>query len=278
MARLKYYFILIRPLNVLIGRLSIFIGALIAGTISPLLKVIFACISGGLVAGAANVINDFYDIEIDKVNKPYRPLAANKITPKEALYYSMILYVIGIIFGWIVNWQAFLVSLLCSLLLYWYSAKLKRTVLWGNLTVSLVTAMAFIYGGIAVNRLSYAIIPAVFSFVYHLGREIIKDAEDIEGDKADDIITFPIKYGKIPALRLATLIYLFLIVITIVPYWLSIFGIYYLIFVLGIVDLTVVFVLFSMWKNNEAKQLSRLSLLLKLNMFAGLIAIYLGKF
>jgi geranylgeranylglycerol-phosphate geranylgeranyltransferase len=177
-----------------------------------------------------------------------------------------------------VNWQAFLVCVFSSLLLYWYSAKLKRTILWGNLSVSFVTALAFFYGGIAVNRLSYAIIPAVFSFVYHLGREIIKDAEDIEGDKADGIITFPIKYGKIPALTLATFIYILLIFITILPYALNVFGLYYLLFVLGFVDLIIVFVLFSMWKNSEKKQLSRLSLILKLNMFAGLIAIYLGKF
>jgi geranylgeranylglycerol-phosphate geranylgeranyltransferase len=276
--KLKHYFILLRPLNVIIGMISIFIGAFITGTISPLMKVIFACISGGLIAGGANVINDYYDIEIDKINKPQRPIAAGAISLKYAFVYSIILYFMGIIFGWLVNWQAFIVSIFSSILLFLYSAKLKRTVLWGNLSVSLVTALAFIYGGIAVNRLSFAIIPALFSFVYHLGREIIKDIEDIEGDRADNISTFPIVYGAIPALKLATLVYIILILITFVPYLLNLFGIYYLIVVVGIVDLVVVYVLFNMWKNYESNNLSRLSIILKLNMFAGLIAIYLGKF
>ena len=278
MKKLKSYFILSRPLNVIIGMLSIFIGAFITGTISPLLKVLFACISGGLIAGGANVINDYFDVEIDKINKPYRPIAAGIVSPKQAFVYSIILYFIGIVFGWLVNWQAFGVSLFSSMLLYLYSAKLKRTVLWGNLSVSLVTALAFIYGGIAVNRLSYAIIPAVFSFVYHFGREIIKDVEDIKGDQADNITTFPIVHGAIPALKLATLVYTILIIITFVPYILNIFGLYYLVVVVGIVDLVVVYVLFNMWKNYESNNLSRLSIILKLNMFAGLIAIYCGKF
>ena len=278
MKKLKNYFVLSRPLNVLIGMLSIFIGAFITGTISPLLKVIFASISGGLVAGGANVINDYFDVEIDKINKPSRPIASGAISPQQGFVYSMFLFTFGVVFGWLVNWQAFVISVFSSILLFFYSAKLKRTVLWGNLSVSLMTAMAFIYGGVAVNRLSYAIIPAVFSFVYHLGREIIKDVEDIEGDRKDNIKTFPIEHGATPALKLATVVYIILIVITFIPYLLNIFGIYYLIVVVGVVDLVVVWVLFNMWKNYESKNLSRLSIILKLNMFAGLIAIYCGKF
>jgi len=276
--RLINFIILSRPLNVAIGMLSIFIGAFITGTISPVIKVIFACLSGGIIAGGANVINDYYDVAIDKINKPHRPIAAGIITPNEAFVYSIILFVVGILFGWLVNWQAFAVSVFSLVILFLYSARLKRTVLWGNLTVSLATALAFIYGGIAVNRLSFAIIPAVFSFFYHLGREIIKDVEDVEGDKADKILTLPIKYGENLALKVATAVYILLIIITIIPYALNIFGLYYLIIVAFIVDGVVIYALFSMWKNSSSKNLSRLSIILKLNMFAGLIAIYCGKF
>lgn len=184
----------------------------------------------------------------------------------------------GILFGYLVNWQAFAVSVFSSVILFLYSARLKRTVLWGNLTVSLATALAFIYGGIAVNRLSFAIIPAVFSFFYHLGREIIKDVEDVEGDKADKILTLPIKFGVNLALKVAAAVYILLIIITIIPYALNIFGLYYLIIVACIVDGVVIYALFSMWTNSASKNLSRLSIILKLNMFAGLIAIYFGKF
>ena len=276
--RIRYFILLTRPLNVVISMLSIFIGAFITGTISPLGKVLLASLSGGLIAGGANTINDYYDIEIDKINKPHRPIAAGKVSLTEGFIYAIVLFFIGIIIGWLINWQAFAISLFSSFLLFLYSSRLKRTVLWGNLTVSLVTALAFIYGGVAVNRLSFAVIPAVFSFFYHLGREIIKDAEDIEGDSARQIITLPIRYGKTAALKLATLIYAILIVLTLVPYGLEIFGIYYLIIVLAIVNLVVIYVLISLWRDSSSKNLSRLSIILKLNMFVGLMAIYCGQF
>ncbi len=276
--RLKYFLLLSRPLNVLIAMISIFIGAFITGTIQPLLNLIFACLSGGFIAAAANAINDYYDIEIDKINKPYRPIAAGIISPQEGFAYSLTLFAVGIVLGFLINWPAFFVSVFSSILLFVYSYHLKRTVLLGNLSVSLITALAFIYGGIAVNRLGYALIPAIFSFFYHLGREIIKDVEDIEGDRADKIKTLPIQYGARLALIVATGVYIFLVLLTLIPYLVKIFGMYYLITVLFIVDGIIGYVIFSLWKNSASKNLSRLSLILKLNMFAGLLAIYLGKF
>ncbi len=276
--KIKDFTRLTRPLNVFIAMLSIFIGAFVTGTIQPVFRVLMACLSGGLIAGAANAINDYFDVEIDKINKPDRPVASGRITRSEAYIFSWILFILGIAVSTFVNRRAVSVAILSSILLYLYSAKLKRTVLWGNLNVSLVTALAFIYGGIAVDRLEIALIPAIFSFFYHLGREIVKDTEDIVGDQADGIVTFPIKYGAKNALILATVIYFILIGLTLVPYILHIFGIYYLIIVIFVVDLLILLVLVSMWRNPDAKNLSRLSLILKLNMFAGLVAVYCGQF
>ena len=258
--------------------LSIFIGAFITGTIQPLMKVLFASLSGGLIAAGANAINDYYDIDIDKVNKPNRPIAAGEISPHQGFVFSLILFFLGIVFACLVNWIALIISIFSAILLYLYSYKLKRTVLWGNISVSLLTALAFIYGGVAVNRITYSLIPAIFSFFYHLGREIIKDIEDIEGDRADKILTLPIKRGEKIAMQTASWIYVFLIVLTVLPYLLNIFGIYYLLTVILIVDLVVGYVLVSMWRNRGTENLSRLSIILKLNMFAGLLAIYLGRF
>ncbi|NOZ60350.1 MAG: UbiA family prenyltransferase [Calditrichaeota bacterium] len=276
--KVKEYFRLTRPLNVFIGMLSIFLGAFVTGTIQPLWRVLLASLSGGLIAAAANAINDYFDVEIDRINKPNRPIASGKMSRKQARTFSHILFYAGILISIFVNWKALIVAVFSSLLLYQYSARLKRTILWGNLSVSLVSALAFIYGGIAVNRLEIALIPAIFSFFYHLGREIIKDTEDIVGDEADGIVTFPIKYGVQKALALSSGIYLFLIALTLVPYFFHIFGIYYLIIVLAVVDLVVLLVLFFIWRDRSQKNLSRLSLILKLNMFAGLIAIYCGQF
>ncbi|MBD3287997.1 hypothetical protein GF337_04265 [candidate division KSB1 bacterium] len=276
--KINAFFILTRPLNVLIAGLSILVGSFIAGSLSPLVNVIFALISGSLIAAGANSINDFFDVNIDRINKPYRPITAGLITKSEAYIFSMLLFLLGAGLGWFINARAFAIALFACVMLYLYSAKLKRTVLWGNLTVSLMTAFAFIYGGIAVDLLDKAIIPAVFAFLFHFGREIIKDVEDLAGDSADNARTLPVIHGRKAAFIITTIIYVILIIVTILPYLFHIFGEAYLIVVFFGVDLLVIYVLFSMWKNPAPANLGRLSTLLKLDMMVGLISIYVGRF
>lgn len=278
MQKILAFLTILRPVNVIIGIFSIFIGAFITGTIQPITNVILVCISGGIMAGAANAINDYYDLEIDKINKPHRPLPSGKLNRTEVFWYANILFSIGVLLGAFVNKPALLIVCISTVLLFLYSAKLKRTVLWGNLCVSLATALAFIYGGIAVNRFYAALIPAGFSFLFHFGREIIKDTQDIEGDSANQIMTLPIKYGKQAALTVASFIYLALIVATILPYYFDVYGFYYFIIVLVGVDFVVVAALVAVWINQTPANLGRMSNLLKADMLMGLIAIYFGQF
>ncbi len=277
MKKLTAFLLITRPLNVIIGFFSIFMGAFITGTISPILNVLWASLSGGLIAGAANAINDYFDVEIDRINKPYRPIPAGKLSRQEVFIFSMLLFVIGILMSSFVNWMVFLIALCSSILLFLYSARLKRTVLWGNLCVSFVTGLAFIYGGAAVDRFQAALIPAMFSFLFHFGREIIKDVQDMAGDAADQAVTFPIRYGKKLSLLFASIIYSLLIIITLVPFIYKIYGIYYLVVVILGVDLVIMGVLFSIWYDQTPKNLGRMSNLLKADMLIGLIAIYCGR-
>jgi len=268
---------LTRPVNVLIAAASIFIGAFITGTISPVAKVLLACLSGSLIAGAANTINDYFDIDIDRINKSYRPLPSGQISLTLALYFSLTLFAVGIIVGALVNWAAFFIAASSSVLLFMYSAFLKRTVLWGNLAVSFTTALAFVYGGISVGRFTASLIPALFAFMFHWGREIIKDTEDVEGDQANSANTLPVRYGEKAALTVATIIFFVLIVLTLAPYVAKIYGLYYLLIVILGVDAVIIYVIYSMWENPVPANLGRLSTLLKMDMVVGLLAIYIGR-
>ncbi len=278
MDRIRAFFTLTRPVNVLIGGISIFMGAFIAGSIHPLSKVMLAVLSGALLAGAANSINDYFDVNIDKINKPYRPIPSGRLTRKESFIFSIILFSLGTFLTAFINWKALVIALLSCFVLYAYSAHLKRTVLWGNFSVSLMTALAFIFGGIAVDRLNAAIIPAGFAFLYHFGREIIKDMEDREGDMSEGIRTLPLVYGNKVAMLFTTCLYILLIIITYVPYVLRIFGITYLLVVSLGVNVVLIYSMISMWKRPVPENLGRLSTLLKMDMFVGLIAIYLGRY
>lgn len=159
---------LTRPINVLIAMLSVFVAALISGTLSPWVAVLLAGLSAGLITAAANSINDYYDIAIDRINKPQRPLAAGRISPRAALGSALGLYAAGIALASAISPQMLAVAALFSLLTWRYSAHLKRTALWGNFAVSLSTAAAFIYGAMAVGRPGAGIFPALFAFSFIL--------------------------------------------------------------------------------------------------------------
>ncbi|MBC7188440.1 MAG: geranylgeranylglycerol-phosphate geranylgeranyltransferase [Calditrichaeota bacterium] len=276
-SRIWSYVILTRPLNVLIGGLSIFVGALVTGTIQPLRHVLIACASGSLVAAGANAINDYFDLEIDRRNKPYRPLPAGKITRRQAQVFALALLLLGSVLGAAIGPVPLLVATSTATLLYVYSWRLKRTVLWGNLVVSAATALAFIYGGLAVGRPAAALIPAGFALLFHLGREIIKDVEDMHGDRLEGAMTLPIRHGRRTALMVATAVYALVVVVTPLPYLGGVYDLPYLLVVVAGVDTVVAYVVVQMWRQPDPSTLHRLSELLKADMFVGLVAIYVGR-
>lgn len=274
LTKIKAIFLVSRPVNVFIAILSVFVAAFITGTIEPLRDVIIACISCGLIFAAANTINDYYDFGIDKINRPNRPLPAGLITPKVAFVVSITEYTLGILLGAAISLNMFLMAAFFSALSFVYSAYLKRTALWGNLAVSLSTAAVFIYGGLAVRRPTQTIIPAVFAFFYHFGREVIKDIQDLKGDSENAAGTFPVKFGIAPAVRLIWLNFLLLTFLTALPFWAKWYGLnYFLIVILGMYPV-IFYVMISILKNTESKHLGFLSNLLKADMFIGLLAIY----
>lgn len=225
----------------------------------------------------ANSVNDFFDLDIDRINKPNRPLPSGLVTPGQAHQFSLILFGSGIFLSIFIHLLGFFIALGSSLLLYLYSYRLKRIVLWGNLTVAFLTGLAFVYGGLAVNRTGPAAIVGIFALFFHLGREIIKDTEDMEGDRSQGIKTLPIEYGVKTALIWVTVILAALMGLTLIPYLINIFTLIYLIVVMVGVDLFLVYVIISMWKNPAPKNLGRLAVLMKADMFIGLIAVYLGR-
>jgi len=265
-----------RPVNVLIACLTIIVAAQLAGGLMPLQNVIFAALSASLITIGANVINDYFDVTIDRINKPHRPLASGEISAHEALIYFGVVYLLAWIFAILISPPMFFIAFIFALLLYFYSYRLKRTVLWGNLAVSLSTAVAFIYGGLAVHNFRAMLFPAGFAFFFHLGREILKDMQDVVGDHRGGALTFPVKYGFQAAIKLVVLDFILLIILTIIPYILDVYSIKYFITVLFGIYPVLLYVLMNAWKNPGASRLGMLSNLLKADMVIGLLAIYVS--
>ena len=269
---------LTRPLNFAITFFSIIVGAVLCinGEYSSI-KIVLAAISGGLTASSGNVINDIYDLEIDKINRPDRPLSGGKLKLKEAKIFYVILNLLAIILSYLVNLNAFIIVLAAIILLIFYSYQLKGIPILGNFIVSLMTGLAFIFGGVSVNNYSYAIIPALFAFLINFIREIVKDIEDIEGDSKMGVSTFPSRFGIKASQFFVLALSILLIAATFYPFVFHIYKIEYFIIVMAIVNSLLVYIVKSLFENVSIKNLNKLSFLLKLDMILGLIAIYLGK-
>ena len=275
--KFKVYFQIIRPVNVIIAAFSIGVGAVIAGPLQPFISVVAACLSGGLITAAANTVNDVFDLEIDRINKPNRPLPSEAMSLREAKTFSLILFVAGICCAFLINTTAFLVAVFFSVLLYFYSACLKRMVLWGNLVVSFATAFAFIYGGIAVGHPEYAIYPALFAFCMHFAREIIKDIEDLKGDSHGNAKTLAVVYGIKPGQWLVTVLLIVLAGLTLIPFILKLYNHYYLWIIIIGVYTVLFYTVWAMWLRTTPAHMRFLSKLLKADMIVGLVALYIGR-
>ena len=276
MSKVTSYVELTRPVNGLIAAASVCIGALITGGIEPLWRVTVACLSGFAIAAGGNAVNDYFDADIDRINRPLRPIPSGRATRRGALLLALILLLCGTLLGSILGPETGLVALCCSLLLFFYSMRFKRVILLGNGIVSLVACLAFIYGGLALGRFGPTLIPAWFAFLFHLGREIMKDIQDYEGDTALHAKTFPIRFGRHAGMIVTTYTFILLILSTMVPALFRMYGMAYLVVVVLGVDIPLMFIIRSMWRDPRPINLGRLSSILKADMLIGLLAIYVG--
>lgn len=276
-SKLRALLELLRPFNAFIAFLSIVVAATIAGgQISGAVLILLASLAGGLIAGGGNAINDVFDLEIDRINKPQRPLPRGAVTKHEARLVWLVSSALGLFLTSFLSVAAMLIAAFWVVGLYYYSRALKRTVLWGNLLVGVMTGLALVFGGEVVGHPERSLIPALFAFLINVARELVKDVEDMEGDARGQASTLPLRHGVKSALRIATLVLVVLVGSTIVPYVNGLYDVTYFSLVL-LVDVAIVYVIFSMWRNWSPPNLNKLSLVLKLTMLLGLAAIYLGS-
>ncbi|MEP0859978.1 MAG: geranylgeranylglycerol-phosphate geranylgeranyltransferase [Ignavibacterium sp.] len=278
MNKIYNYIKLTRPLNCLITALVVFVGGIISSNNNSFDRIlILASIVAAIVAASGNVINDYFDIEIDKISHPERPLIKGGIKPTDALKLYFITVLLPLIISFSLNLKLFLITLLVLAILFLYSFIIKKIPLIGNVTIALLTAIAFLFGGFAVGNIKAAIIPAVFAFMINLIRELVKDAEDIDGDKSDDVITFPIKFGLEKTRYLIVALTIALIIFTFYPFLISSYSIEYFVIVMLVVNPLLIYILKELFVNDLKENFHRISSILKLNILFGLIAIYLGK-
>lgn len=149
-----------------------------------------------ILAASGYMINDYYDVKIDYVNKPQEVIVGKNLKRRSVMFFHTILNITGIGLGMFIDLKVGFVNFIAAFLLWLYSNSLKRLPLVGNLTVAFLTGLAiWIIGFYYQTSLLLVSVYAIFSFFINLIREIIKDIEDRQGDRKHGSKTLPIVLG-----------------------------------------------------------------------------------
>jgi 4-hydroxybenzoate polyprenyltransferase len=260
------------------------------------------CTSSVLIAAAGYIINDYFDINIDIVNKPNRLVIDNGISRRWAMFFHFIFSLVGILMGFYIglengNWFIGMAHTSVAILLWIYSTSFKKKAVVGNLLISLLTAWSLmvVYFYIVFNTeladistshiellqklFRIALLYAAFAFVITYIRELVKDMEDIEGDRKYGCRTMPIVWGiqvskivaTIAMIVLMALMLLALLYILQYKMWLP--ALYHIFFILA----PSLYTFYLLQKANIGADFTKVSRWIKIVMLFGIISMLLFR-
>ncbi len=222
---------IIRPELPLAAGMCVLLGELLAlGKIPPARLALSGFALGFFLSSSAMVFNDFFDLEVDRVNSPERPLPSGLLTPWEAVALGVLTALISMGIAWTIHPFVIGLTLAAWLLGFLYNWKLKAAGLWGNLVVALNVALTFVMGGIAVGQPwnKFVLAFGLIAFFFDLSEEIAGDAMDAEGDQKRASRSIAILKGKRVALNISAALFGLVILLTFLPIALGERSIYYL--------------------------------------------------
>ena len=269
---------LFRPLNLLTGAFAVYVSSAILRSLYQTSELTFAILTVVGYNAAANSLNDFIDFKIDQVNRPGRPLTAGLVKRNTALIFSVLLFIGGSVTALFLSKLAAMIAILIVLpLIISYNLKLKQLPLVGNIVIALILGLTFIFSGAVFGNIKPMIIPCFLAFGLTLVRELVKDIEDMEGDRLAGLTTFPIIAGFNRAGKLTALFAVIIGVGALAPYMMDIYSFWYLAFLVLGVETPLVTLVVLFMKSPKKLNFSLASKILKISTILGIIAIYCGS-
>jgi 4-hydroxybenzoate polyprenyltransferase len=256
---------------------------------------IFLVLASVVIAAAGYIINDYFDLNIDQVNKPGKVIVNVLINRRWVIFWHMFLSLLGLFFTvsalpMALHWHLVLANFGSIILLWFYSTNLKKQLLIGNVLISLLTAWVIliiffskyplqIRSILLVERdevrfFRFAVLYASFAFIISLIREVIKDMEDMEGDRKYDCRTMPILWGmNASKVFVAVWIIVLIATVVIVQFYVLPFGwwhsaLYCMLFVVA----PLVWIFLKLFKAQSSKDFHRLSSVVKVVMLTGILS------
>ena len=249
-----------------------------------------------LIAAAGYIINDYFDINIDRVNKPKRIVVDNVISRRWAMFFHFLFSLIGLALTALVakslnNGLLFVLNLISVIMLWFYSTIFKRKLLIGNIIISFLSAWVVMVlyvcelqidlNGILarpnqsmLKLYQLAVVYAGFAFIVSLVREIVKDMEDIEGDRKYFCQTMPIVWGT-PASKIFVSVWMvvlaamlfFMMGYALLKNYLILSGYVFLFLIIPLVD-----IILKLFRSSQPKDFKQLSSRIKLFMLLGILS------
>ena len=218
---------------------------------------------------AGNSYNDYFDREVDKVAHPDRPIPRGQVSPAGAMYVAYVLFLTAVLLSVIVSIVSVIIVITSIIVMVGYERFLKAEGLAGNLAISWLTGALFLFGGAAVESLELAWILAALAFLATLGREIVKDIQDIDGDRGTRV-TLPMKVGPRKAGTVASIAFIIAVAMSPSPFLLGLMSVWYLPVVM-VADGIFIYAASILFRSPEKGQ--KVS---KLAMFVALLAFLIG--
>lgn len=268
---------------------------------TSLLDFSLVCLSTVLFTAGGYIINDYFDVKIDQVNKPSQLLVGKIITGRTAIKWHILLTGLGSLIGLYLTYRIHFLSLWISFpvvgtMLWFYSAKYKRTLFWGNFIVSFLSALVVITiylfeffwlrlqpeifsdlmpDLVWVGKLFLAY--TVFAFLVTFYREIIKDMEDVKGDAQEGCRTIPIAFGmKVSRWVISGLVILTIILLVtslLILFQLSLMIVFWYLLITTLTPM--IYLLYRVYISNTPEEYHIMSNICKIIMVAGVLSMLL---
>jgi 4-hydroxybenzoate polyprenyltransferase len=275
------FFSVVRGYNIFVIALAQYLAAIFI--LSPEIRALdvildyqlfILVLASSLTIASGYIINNFYDAKKDLINRPRKVMIDRLVSQQTKLKVYFVINFIVALISFIVSWRAMLFFSVYIFLIWFYSHKLKKYPIVGNITASVLAVLPF-FGILLYYKNFYQVIfaHAVFLYLLILIREIIKDLENIEGDLSSNYRTIPVLFGE----RIAKNIIIVLTISTVIPvyYLVDVFNVGYMDIYFYASLLILIFFLILLGKAKTKSQYLKLHFLLKFIIVAGVFSIVL---
>ncbi|RXK59002.1 ubiquinone biosynthesis protein UbiA [Lacibacter luteus] len=260
------------------------------------------CASSVFIAAAGYVINDYFDLNIDLVNKPGKMVVDRSISRRWAIFFHMFFSFAGVLMGFYIglqngNWVIGFANMGCVFVLWFYSTTFKKKLLTGNILISLLTAwVVFVVYLLTIHQqidllhpvqpgshqklLRLALLYSSFAFIITLIREVVKDVEDMDGDAKYGCKTMPIVWGVpfskvfVSIWLVILLVLLFIVLFYVLQFKMWVAALYNLVLIIA----PSAYVVRLLLKANRTADFTKLSKWIKAMIFTGILSMILFKF